>query len=198
MKKLLSLVLLLALPALAYALEDPRPDVMGFFFDQSFPLEENTAQQSVPFMVYAVLMNPSMSTLDGLEFGYDHEVPPGKEGLLFRLATNYPPGAISTVTPWNPLVGTYALGLATPMPTSSYTVLMSWQYMLLDDFVMGFHMTGGDPSSFPGGAPGYALQQTLVPCAIAQTCFGTGAYVNSWCPVDTEEHSWGTLKGLYR
>ena len=145
MKKLLSLVLLLALPALAFALEDPRPDVMGFFFDQSFPLEESTAQQSVPFMVYAVLMNPSMSTLDGLEFGYDHEVPPGKEGLLFRLATNYPPGSISTVTPWDPLVGTYALGLATPMPTSSYTVLMSWQYMLLDDFVMGFHMTGGDP-----------------------------------------------------
>lgn len=198
MKIMLSLVLLLSIPALTLAIEDPRPDVMGFYFDPNYPLEERPAGMAVPFDVYAVLMNPSQPVITAFEFGYDHWVPAGMEGLVVRLTTTYPPGIIIIDPPLDPLVGSYQLAFAAPTPTAQYTVLMSWQYMLMGEFEVGFQMTGGDVPTIPGGLPGYYWEGGIVACDHAQTCHGTGAWVNRWCPLPTEPQSWGTLKGLYR
>ena len=199
MKLSLSIVLLLCLPLTAPAQMDPRPDVMGMSFSPNFVADEGYAPTNVPFTVYALLQNPTQSLLSGFEFGYDHRVwGAGMESLVMRLATNYPPGILIIDPPLDPLQGSYTIGLPAPVPTAQPMVLMSWDYMLLGNIVVEFDMTAAENGTIPGDYPGYWTPDLVVPCNVIQTCWGTGAAMNASCPLPVENHTWGTLKGLYR
>lgn len=199
MKTLLSLVALLCLPSLALAIPDTDPDVMGIYFDPDYLIEETYAPPFTPFTAYVVLLNPFQGAINGFEFGYDHWVPPGSESLVFRTATNFPPGIIIINPPIDPLVGSYWISLPHPLPAQESVVLLSWEYMLMaDGLVMHMGLTGAEFPTIPGGLPGYWGPDGTSPAGYAETCFGTGARVNEFCPLPVEPQSWGSLKGLYR
>lgn len=199
MKLSLSIVLLLCLPLTAPAQMDQRPDVMGMSFDPNFVADEGAIPSNTPFTVYALLQNPTQPLLSGFEFGYDHRVMgSGLEGLVLRLDTQFPPGIIIIDPPLDPLQGSYTIGLAAPVPVTLPTVLMSWDYMLLGNFVVEFDMTAAENGTIPGDFPGYWTPDLVVPCNVIRTCWGTGAAMNAFCPLPTEPQAWGTLKGLYR
>ena len=199
MKISLSIVLVLTLSSIALAQPDDSPDVMGVFFDPNYPALEGSVPANVPFTAYVVLMNPTLTVMNGFEYGYDHWVSPVNESLVLRLNTNFPPGIIFINPPFDPFAGSYTIPLAEPVPLGAYNVLMSWDYILLaDTFEIHFGLTGAENSTIPGGLPGYWDGTDVVPCGLAQTCWGTGSRMNAWCPLDTEQQSWGTLKGLYR
>ena len=199
MKTLLSMIVLMCLPLITLAITDPSPDVMGIYFDTDYLTEESSAMPNVPFMVYVVLLNPIQSEIQGYEFGYDHWVPTGSEGMVLRLATNFPDGIIILDPPFDPLVGSYSIWLPTGLPAQQAVVLLSWEYMILgDNFPVHFHLTAAEFPTIPGGLPGYWGPEGVSTTGYAETCFGTGARVNESCPLPVETMSFGTIKGLYR
>lgn len=198
MKILLSLVLLFSIPTAALAQSVPTPDVMGAFFDPYYPAQEGTVPPFTPFTVYVVLMNPTQAVINGFEYGYDHWVSPENEGMVFRTATNFPPGIILINPPFDPFQGSYVISLPEPVPVGTYNVLMSWEYMLMGNFEMHFDIVAAEATAMPGGLPGYWTGSELVPCGPAETCWGRGSRMNAFCPLAVEAHTWGTLKGLYR
>jgi hypothetical protein len=199
MKILLSLVALLCLSSLALALPDQSPDVMGIYFDTDYLSAEISAPINTPFIAYAVLSNPTQAAISGFEFGYNHWVRPEHEASVFMLATYFPEGVVIINPPFDPMEGSYSISLPTPIPASETVVLLSWQYMLVaPNVVMHFFLTEADSPTLPGGLPVYWGPDGARQAGHAGTCFGTGARTNEYCPLPTEPHSWGTLKGLYR
>jgi len=194
------LFLILLLPTVAPAQTDDGPDEMGIFLASGYPLEEGYVPAITPFTIYALLLDPTSVAMSGFEFGYDHVVQGGMEGAVLRLSTNWPPGTIPIIDPApDPFQGSYSLALPGPVPLGPVNVLMSWDYMLMaPDIVVELNLTGAENPTVPGGLPGYVTPEGIVPCGIAQTCFGTGSRVNAFCPLATEPVTWGTLKGLYR
>jgi hypothetical protein len=199
MKTLLSLALLLLIAPSASAVSDPSPDVMGVYFDQDAWEPELYAPPFTQFRAYVILTNPTETQINGFEFGYDHWARPEDRNLITRVATNYPPGLIIIDPPLDPFVGSYAIGLPSPFPAAEAVVLLSWDYMLLaPNLVMHLNLTEATPSSLGNGFPAYWSDTGVVSAGFAQTCFGTGARVNEFCPLPVETHSFGRVKSLYR
>ncbi|MEN8006167.1 MAG: hypothetical protein ABFS42_04090 [Candidatus Krumholzibacteriota bacterium] len=197
MKTLLT-ILLLTIPLAALAQPDPSPDVMGVYFDIGGNQTEIHVPASVPFNAYVVLRNPTQAEITGYEFGYDHWVPPGNEGMVFLLAADLLCDPITIDPPTSPLVGSYGCEPSQPVPATPAVVLLTWQYMLLGVMPMHFNLTPADTPTVPGDLPGYWGPSGITPTEYAETCFGTGARVNEFCPVAVEPQSWGSLKGLFR
>ena len=199
MKTMLLLVALLFLSNLALALPDNSPDVVGVYFNPEYLESDAYVPANSPFNLYVVLSNPTQAAISGFEFGYDHWVASGSEGLVLRLDTYFPDGVVIINPPFDPFVGSYTISLPTPIPADQTVVLLGWRYMLMaPNIVMHFYLTEADNPSVPGGLPGYWGPDGVVPMGYAETCFGTGARVNEFCPLPTEPQSWGSLKGLYR
>jgi hypothetical protein len=198
MKLSLSLVLLLLLPNLAIAQIQRGNDEMGIFFDPNGDSAGINVPAAAPFFAYVLLIWPTQPSVEGYEFGYDHWVPPGQEGLVIRLSATLPGGDIYINPPTDPLRGSYQVGLSTPIPATPEVVLLTWQYMLAGPTIMHMYLTEAENPTLPGGFPVYWGPDGEMSTRYAATCFGTGARVNENCPLPVEKHTWGTLKGLYR
>jgi hypothetical protein len=85
-----------------------------------------------------------------------------------------------------------------PVPAAQAVVLMSWDYMLVDDIAVHLNLGPADNPVFDNGLPAYWGPGGVVAAGLAQTCFGTGARVNEFCPLSEERHSFGRVKSLYR
>lgn len=199
MKTVLSLALLLLIASFAAAVTDPSPDVMGVYFDQNAQNVELYQTPFVQFRVYVILTNPTEPLINGFEFGYDHWARPEDRNLVIRLATNFPPGLIFIDPPLDPFEGSYSIALPSPLLATEAVVLLSWDYMLIAEYVVvHFNLTEATPSSLGNGLPAYWSINGVVPTGFAQTCFGTGARVNEFCPLPVETYSFGRVKSLYR
>lgn len=199
MKTVLSLAALLCMSTLALALPDDSPDVVGVFFGAEYLEPEAYIPANTPFDLYVVLSNPTQAAISGFEFGYDHWVASGSESLVLKVNTYFPDGVVLINPPFDPFVGSYSISLPTPIPADQTVVLLGWQYMLMaPNVVVHFYLTGAENPTVPGGLPGYWGPDGISPLGYAETCFGTGARANEFCPLPTEPQSWGTLKGLYR
>ena len=194
----LTVILLMLIVSPARGIVDPSPDVIGIYFDENAMSVEANVPANSPFSLFAVLPPPTETEVTGFEFGYAFVPPTTFAGMVIRLATHYPPGIIIIDPPLDPLTGSYSINLPVPLPAADAVVLMGWQYMLLGNFSVHFNLGPADPGMIPGGMPGYWSLQGVVPTDLAETCFGTGARANEFCPLALEPHSFGRMKCLYR
>jgi len=204
MKKLVVLLLVSLMASSAFAVADPDPNMMGFYFDMGADQNCLEVGVNIPFFCYVIVTNPTIAAIDAYEFHFTNEVPVGLDGLWFQLANNIANGAASGVDVGvsNKLGGDVIVGLATPIPCTSATIVHSWQYMLLTAMSVPMYLTGSSVPSLPGGLP--VIQEAGGDLMLVGTSTGGDpavpvAGVNlGTCPVAVENETWGSLKSLYR
>lgn len=194
MRLLLTLSLLTLVLSPAWAVLDSDPDQIGFYFDLNADVIHFDAQANVPFFIYTILTNPTEPVVHGFEFGYELSYPEGMGSLIFQLhlEDGYPdPG------PNTPVLGEIQKSLATPLVTTEATFLMTWQYMLLGDFLVEYFIV---PTPFSGGAhPVYDTDEGAVPMyPVSGSFIAPVASVNGDTVVPTRASTFGALKALYR
>ncbi len=182
-----------------YATVDTDPDQVGVYFDINADQTCLSVGPSLPFNVYVVLTNPSQPEVFGYEFGYRVVVPPGAEGLVFRLQ-NLSGCWDWSGDPW--YESDYVCGLASPIPiVGSNAILVTWQFMLLvPDITMEFYLGPAAVESIADGLPAYANSDGIFPLGVSSGDVALPvAAVNTDCMVvAVEQMSFGELKRWYR
>jgi hypothetical protein len=173
----------------AFAVVDPRPDVMGVYFDETGDqICNDTVIPFTPFSVWIVYTNPTPAMILGFEAGYF------LNGTLLQIAIFWP---CDIVFPFPPDLDDLHVICGEPFPTSQATPLVHFQYMHLpppDVPEVTFHLEKASGSSLPGDNP-YVILADGSPFEVLA---GEPAYTTSNCGVPTENMGWGTIKSLYR
>jgi len=198
MKKLVVLLLVSLMATSALAVMDPDDNGIGVYFDLDADVNASVQAFNVPFQAYVMITNPT-NDISGLEVGYEVAVAPGFEGLVFRLGSVLPVGAVDLGTSTNILLGDYAFGIAAPLPAAPAVVLVHWTFMILSPgMTMEFYL---GPSAIPSLGPVPAYEGGGVILELQQSSGGPGAAVacvNSCTPVAVENASFGNVKSLFR
>jgi len=173
----------------AFAVVDPRPDVLGVYFDETGDQICNDAViPFTPFSVWIVYTNPTPAEILGFEVGYF------LNGSLLQLAIFWPCDLVFPIPP--DLENLYVV-CSEPFLTAQATPLVHFQYMHLtppDVPEVTFHLEKASGSSQPGDNP-YIILADGSPFEVLA---GDPAYITSDCSVPTEILGWGTIKSLYR
>jgi hypothetical protein len=202
MKTVIALLLVALMASSAFAVVDPEPNMMGFYFDPGANDNCLTIGASVPFFVYVCVTNPTAGAIDAYEFGYEMAVPAGFETSIFRLATNIGGGVSQGVDVGvsGPTGGDVIVGLATPLPGGEVVIVHSFQYMLLAPMIVDIFLGDSSSPSLPGGLP--VIQEAGGDLMTVGTSTGGPeipvASINGECAVAVESDTWGGLKSLYR
>ena len=188
MARSLLLVLFLVWSAsMAYGVSDPRPDVLGVYFDE---IGEETCSDSipfsVPFSVWLVYTNPTPATILGFEAGYYWS------GALISLGAQWPCGIVWLVEP--DLDNLYVT-CGEPFPTAAATPLVRFDFLFLGGLLEGtFHVEKASGSTSPGTGPNIILDDG----SFLEALPGAPAYVTVFCGVPAVTVDWGSIKSLYR
>ena len=170
MKTLVIVLLALALPAACAAVIDPDPDLLGIYFDTQADNNCLQVESGTPFRAYVILTNPTAGSIDAFEFGYENEFDSRHYGMLAMLGATLPAQSVN-VGSGDASGGDVIVGLATPLPTSSAMVLVTWDLLVLEKFpvlmYLGPSATPSLPDGLPvvqeaGGAVGDALGRAMV------------------------------------
>jgi hypothetical protein len=148
--------------------------------------------------VYAILTNPTFAGIEAFEFGYENEFDSRYFGMLAQLGAELPPGAIN-VGDGDARSGSFVVGLASPVPPSSATILVTWQYLVLDQFLVLMYLGPGSPPSIPGESLPIVQSSgvlTTVEIATGNVNLPVAA-INGSCG-ETEGLEWGTFKSTFR
>ena len=134
------------------------PDRIGVYFDEQAETAGLSVAPMVPFSAYVIITEPSLAAFDRITFGYQLRVPTGDEVRVFRVLNNVFPDAVDSGNNGSALVGDYDLRFPTPLPTSSATVVATWQYLLLGVVEGEFYL--GPATTDPGadGLPDYGFE----------------------------------------
>ncbi len=200
MLRFVTILILITVSGVAsgYATIDPDPDQLGVYFDTNADVNCLNAGTSIPFFVYVVLTMPTESEVTGFEFGYRAVVPPGLEGLVFRLATTEP--CLNSPDSWGE--GDYYCSFSSPLPmVGSNVVLVTWSFLFLAAGVpMDFFLGPASVESIPDGLPAYESHGEILPLGISSGSPEIPvATVNGFCGViSNEEVSFGKIKSMYR
>lgn len=205
MKRLIiSTFLLTIFPfSLAQAVIDPEPDRIGIYFDQNADISDHHAPELVPFFAYVIITNPTQSGISGYEFGYKFTTRPDQEPNFLRLVVNLPQGALDSGDSDSVFQGDYVILLAEPLPVNIATVLLTWQFILLEYFPVDLFLEAGVNSEHGYGFPSYNVGDEIYGLDISGACgfeadWIPSAYINSWCPLPVESTLFGSVKSLYR
>jgi hypothetical protein len=155
-------------------------------------------EPGTPFPVYVILTNPTFAGIEAFEFGYENEFDGAYYGMLVQLGAELPPGAIN-VGDGDAAGGTFVVGLASPVPPSAATVLVTWQYLVLDSFLVLMYLGPGSPPSIPGESlpivqSGGELATVEIPSGDVNQPV---AAINGACG-EIEGLQWGTFKSTFR
>lgn len=194
MKKMIILLSMMLVVASAWAVVDPDPNMMGFYFDESAdtPCVLGAAPYSTHVM-HLILTNPTFDELFGFEAGYDVDGPAQVLGTQFAVDD-----ALNVGGPDNMIVG-----FGTPMPTTEATLLVSISvlYMSTTDEEVDFFLHGSDPGSIPGNLPVVLLADGVLIQVGLSAATGPTSLINGDYPcgvVATQPMSFDNLKSLYR
>ncbi len=189
MARLLTIaVILVVFTQVAVAGVDPRPDVLGVYFDEGGYLSCNDAVVPfTPFFVWIVYTNPTPAQILGFEAGFY------LSGSLTEVAIFWPCDLVWVLPP--ELDDLYVT-CAEPFPTSEATPLVRFEYVHLDTGVpeVTFHLEKASGSSLPGDDP-YIILADGSPFEVRA---GGSAYTTWSCALAVEPTDWGTIKSLYR
>lgn len=188
MARSILLVLILVLSSsLAQGVSDPRPDVLGIYFDESGDQTCNDSiLASVPFSVWLVYTNPTPAAILGFEAGFYFS------GSLISLGAQWPCGIVWLVEP--DLDNLY-VACGEPFPTTAATPLVRFDYLFLGGLLEGsFHIEKASGSTAPGTGPNIILADS----SFLEVLPGTPAFLTMWCGVPSTTVDWGSIKSLYR
>lgn len=189
MTRLSSTVLVvLVLAQTASAVVDPRPDVLGLYFDESGNVQcKDDLIVGVPFTVWFVYTNPSVPFVRGFEAGFH------TTATFLRLALNPPCGIIWTV---EPELDNLFISCGEPLATAAATPLFSIDYLYLgaESREATFYLEKARDSVLPGTNPYIILPDN----GVLEAQAGDPAYTTANCAVAAEELEWGSIKSLYR
>jgi hypothetical protein len=181
-------IILVVFVQTASAVSDPRPDVLGVYFDEyGDQICKDNLPVAAPFSVWFVYTNPSVTSILGFEAGYHTTA----EFLQLGI---YPPcGIIWTEMP--ELDNLY-IACSSPIATTQATPLFRIEYMSLGfeapDSV--FYLEKARDSAQQGNNP-YII---LADGSLMEAQAGGPAFTSLCCGVPAVNVGWGTIKSLYR
>ena len=209
MKKLVVLLLAMAVATSAFAVIDPDDDMMGFYFDAAGD-NNCMALAAGQFTTYVLYTNPTVAFIEAYTFDYDVTTTGGADlgAGLFRLATVMPSGAIR-VGEDDPLDasagGDFAVGVAEPLfAVNGAVVLVQFNWLLSAGGAdLHFNLRANPIPSLPGNLTLPEVQGPGGSAGLMTVGFSTqdgfdSAVLNGDCPVAEESSSWGSVKSLYR
>lgn len=192
MKKLVVLLMAMLVAASAFAIVDPDPNMMGFYFDMDadLPCVDGVAPYAqVP--MYLVMTNLTADALYGFEVGYD------LVGTGMVLATAFAnPSVIDVGQPGNHIVG-----FGSPTMTAPVTLLATLTVMYMDTAMgpLDFMMHGTTPSSINPEFPVVLLADGELLSVGLSAAVGAVSEINGGCTVvATDNVSFDGIKSLYR
>ncbi len=185
---LLTVFILLLFSQAAVAVVDPRPDVMGVYFDEYG--DQNCKDDlfvATPFSVWFVYTNPSVDSILGFEAGYHTTAGFTQVGL-------YPPCGL--ITPVMPELDNLIVVCPVPIATTQATPLYRIEYLYLGvgSVETTFYLEKARESTQPGNNPHVILADE----SIMEVQAGQPAYTTLVCVLSTEKLVWGSIKSLYR
>lgn len=189
MVRLLMIVFILVMfTQAAFGVYDPRPDVLGVYFDEyGDRICNDMVQASVPFSIWFVYTNPTPASILGFEAGYYTT-----GDSFFRLGM-YTPCSIM----WIPQdLDNLTLLCPEPFATAEATPLFRIEYMYIGGGgpESTFYLEKASGSLLPGDNP-YIILADGSPIEVQA---GYPAYTTLFCGVSVENMDWGTIKSLYR
>jgi hypothetical protein len=199
MKPMVILFLGILAASSASATLDPGPDVLGIYFDSYAENNCLATNAGTPFYAYVILTNPTQPGILAFEFDYENEVQPADASQFMLLGEVLPPQAIN-VGMGDAFSGTYMVGLAVPVPASSATVLVTWQYMTMSPIPLKMYMRAATPSSIPDGLPAVIGSGDGEVMPVNVSSGGPDrpvAGLNGACTNEQVDLSWGKVKSLY-
>lgn len=192
MKKLLVLVLAMAIAGSAFAVVDPDANSVGFYSDLTADTVKMTVDPFSTNNVYVILTMPDFDELFGFEFGYDID---GSVIVLSALFDN--PQALDVGGPGNHIVG-----FGSPTTTTEATLLATMS-VLYTDGASGpatLTLTGTEPSSIMPELPTLLLANGVLITGGDSTDIGNINFGFNYDLdiVATEPMSFDSVKSLYR
>lgn len=207
MKNMTFILVLLSLAAMAGATVDPDPDQIGIYFDLEAETTCIDAMPNVPFDAYFIITNPT-SEVSAFAFSLCYDLPPGMEGMIFRLSQAWPSGCGIDITPViiDECEGGIIRGCPAPLPPGpGGVVVMTEQYFLLADMTVEFRLgptyAYDNAGSIVETPPHYAGPDgEIISLGISSGSPDLPvAQVNGECQVvPVENATFGRVKGLYR
>ena len=172
----------------AFAVIDPRQDVLGVYFDE---YGNQTCKDDVipftTFSVWIVYTNPTPTQILGFEAGF----------YVYGTLTETDfvgPCDIVWISP--PELDNLYVTCAQPFLTARATPLLHFEYIHLAPGMpdVTFHLEKARGSSLPGNNP-YII---LADGSSMEVQAGGPADICFTCALPTEKMGWGTIKSLYR
>jgi len=172
----------------ALGVSDPRPDLLGVYFDEyGDQICKDNLQVAVPFSVWFVYTNSSVTSILGFEAGYHTTA----EFLQLGI---YPPCGI--IWPVMPELDNLYVACGSPIATTQATPLFRIEYLPLGseppDSV--FYLEKARDSAQPGNNP-YII---LADGSLQEAQAGVPAFTSLCCGVPAVNVGWGTIKSLFR
>jgi hypothetical protein len=193
MKKLLVLVLVMAMAGSAFAVADDGVRNLGIYFDMT---ADAVCTQAAPYgmvTAYLILTNPDVADIGGVEYTLT------VDATAQLLSTTWMVGSVVDVGN-DP--GEHVVGFAGPFATSPATVLAMMSLINLDATggPIFFSMGPSTPSSLPNGLPVILSGETLLPTGYSNLDGFHMAQINGLecTPVATDAVSFDSVKSLYR
>ena len=185
---IMTVFILLMFSQAAVAQVDPRPDVLGVYFDEYGGRNCNDyLTPSVPFSVWFVYTNPTVPSILGFEAGYHTTASFLQMGI-------YPPCGL--IMPVVPELDNLSIACPTPILTAPATPLYRIEYLYLgfEARETTFYLEKARESIQPGNNP-YII---LADGSFMEVQAGNPAYTTLCCGVSIEKVGWGSIKSLYR
>jgi len=171
-----------------FAATDPRPDVLGVYFDEyGDQICSDSVFNAIPFSVWIVYTNPTPTSVLGFQAGLY------TTGDSFIRLAMHPPCEIMWIEP-DP--ENLTVGCPIPLPTAEATPLFRIDYLYVGSGVpeSTFRLEKASGSILPGDNPHIILADG----STMEVQPGVPAYTTMCCGVSTEKLGWGTIKSLYR
>ena len=176
----------------AFAIVDPDPDMMGFYFDLEADLpfvDDVPLYSQVP--MYLILTRPTADMIYGFEAGFTLE----GDGIIL----NHSFAVDDYIN-----VGTFEnmiIGFGVPLPTTPATLLVTYSVLYMDSSMsaLDFYLHGTIPSSINPLYPVILLADGVLQGVGLSAEFGPTAQINGGgMVVSTDNVSFDGIKSLYR
>jgi len=193
MKKLLVLVVAMAMATSAFAIVDGDTNMVGFYFDgEADVMISNGNAPYSQVSLFLCLTNPDFAELYGFEAGYTIE---GSALVLNTAFAN--PQALDVGGPGNHIVG-----FGAPSPCAPVTLLATLTVLYSDTTMapVAFNLHGTDPSSNELGLPTMLLANGVLITTGYSTIDGVACAGSNYDMeiVATDEVTFDSVKSLYR
>ena len=192
MKKLLVLVLTMAIAGSAFAVVDPDPNSVGFYADLTADTVGATVDPFSTTPVYVILTMADFDELYGIEYGYEVV---GDAVVLATIFAN--PQALDVGQPGNHIVG---FGSPTECTEATLIATMNVLYTNADGAPVTITLTGTEPSSVDPDLPTLLLANGVLMTSGDSTDIGNVNFGMNYALdiVATEPMTIDSVKSLYR